>query len=1035
MLRTIVDAGMRYRFLTLALAGALLVLAAMRAGQMPVDTFPEFAAPVVEVQTEAPGLAASEVERLVTLPIEELLSGVSWLKTLHSETVAGLSSVRLMFEPGTDLMRARQLVQERLTLSYTIPTSAKAPVMLQPLSSTSRVMMIGLSSKDIPLIQQSVIAQWTIKPKLLGVPGVANVAIWGERRRQLQVHVSTDKLREAGVKQEQIISSAGDSLYVASLSYLKASNPGSGGWIDGPNQRLEIRHVLPMSAAEDLGKISVDGTKKRLHELTTVVEGHPPMVGDALVDSKPGLILVVEKFPGASTVDVSRQVKAALGAMRAGLPGLTIDDQLFDSASYIEEAMESNAIAAGSALILLLLVLAIMLYSIRAAIVAVGSIVLAVIAVLVVLSLAGTTLNTVMLAGILLALSAIVDEIVTVVEGIVRRTSSSHDAATQPSQLAIVGEAVIGLRRTVGYAVASLLLLALPIYFMGGLTGALLKPLAVSYMLAVAAGVVVALLVTPALAGLLLDIRADRGESALVARLKDGYQRLLEEIVERPAGAYAAAAVVVVGALAMWPALNRSLLPEFQDRDLVVRWNAAPGASHPGMTRITTAAVQDLKAIPGVRTVSAHFGRAVTGDQVVAMNSGQIWISIDQAADYDATLAAIRATLAEYPVIDRDVQSYLRERIREALTGVAKPVVVRIFGPDRETLAAKAEEVRQLLTRVNGLVDLRIQGQVTEPQLHVKVDLAKAAQHGLKPGDVRRAAATLFSGLEVGKIFEQQKVFDVVVWSGQETRASTSGLANMLVETPAGGHVRLSQLAELEVKATPTLIRHERATPYIDVTAGVAGREIGAVVKEVERRLGDIRFPLEHHPEILGEYGERRVARTRMLAVAIGSAIGIFLLFQALTGSWLLSSISVLAVLASLAGGVIAAMIFGGEASIGSLVAFIGIIAIAVRQALMLIQRLQDRAALGEVFGSRLVLESAADRVVPTLAAALAIVAALLPFIVLGNVSGLEIGRPMAIVLLGGLVASTAMTLLVLPSLILRFASTVTVDGVKGALK
>lgn len=1034
MLRTIVNAGLRYRFLTLALAAAVLVLAAMRAWQMPVDTFPEFAPPVVEVQTEAPGLAASEVERLVTLPIEELLSGVSWLKSLQSETVAGLSSVRLLFEPGTDLMRARQLVQERLTLSYTIPTSAKAPVMLQPLSSTSRVMMIGLSSKDIPLIQQSVIAQWTIKPKLLGVPGVANVAIWGERRRQLQVQVNTDKLRDAGVKQEQIISSAGDSLYVTSLSYLKASNPGSGGWIDGPNQRLEIRHVLPMSSAEDLGKVSVDGTKKRLAELTTVVEGHPPMVGEALVDAKPGIIIVVEKFPGASTVEVSRRVKAALGAMRPGLPGLSINDQLFDSSNYIEEALENNALAAGTALALLALVLALMLYSVRAAIVAVGSIVLAVVTVLVVLNLAGATLNTVTIAGILLALAVIVDEVVTVVDGILRRAPTG-DVGSRPTLLATVGETLIDLRRTVGYAVASLLLLALPIYFMGGLSGALLKPLAVSYMLAVAAGVVVALLVTPALACLLLDGNADRGESGLVARLKSGYQRVLTEIIARPAGAYAATAVIVAGALAMWPALNRSLLPEFQDRDLVVRWNAAPGASHPGMTRITSAAVQDLKAISGVRAVSAHFGRAVTGDQVVAMNSGQIWISIDQAADYNKTLTAIRSTLAEYPGIDRDVRSYLQERVREALTGVAMPVVVRIFGPDREVLAAKAEEARQLLSRVNGLVDLRTQGQVTEPQLHVKVDLAAAAQHGLKPGDVRRAAATLFSGLEVGKIFEQQKVFDVVVWSPPETRANATGLANMLIETPTGGHVRLSQLAELQVKPTPTVIRHERATPYIDVTAGVAGRDIGSVVKEVERRLSDIRFPLEHHPEILGEYSERSVAKTRMLAVAIGSAIGIFLLFQALTGSWQMSSISVLVVLASLAGGVIAAMIFGGDASIGSLVAFVGIAAIAVRQSLMLIQRLQDRAAEGTAFGSQLVLDTANDRVVPTLAAAMAIGAALLPFIVLGNVSGLEIERPMAVVLFGGLVASTAMTLLVLPSLLLRFGSSMTLDGIKGVFK
>lgn len=1032
MLRTIVEISLKYRFLVVAIAGALVGLALMRAWTTPIDTFPEFAPPMVEVQTEAPGLAAAEVERLVTLPIEELLSGVSWLKTLRSETVAGLSSVRLLFEPGTDLMRARQLVQERLTLSYTIPTTAKVPVMLQPLSSTSRVMMIGLSSKELSLIQQSVIAQWTIKPKLLGVPGVANVAIWGERRRQLQVQVDPESLRGIGVKQEQIVSTAGDSLYVASLSFLKASNPGSGGWIDGPNQRLEIRHVLPMSSADDLGKVSVDGSKKVLSEVSTVVEGHPPMVGEAIVDGKPGLILVVEKFPGASTVDVARRVKAAISAMRAGLPGLTIDHQLFSAASFVEEAFENNSKAILIGLAALTAVLAVLLYSPLAAIAAVGSVSLAVVVVLLIVSLSGSTLNTVVLSGIVLALAVMIDEIVTVVEGILRRMRALGEQARAPL-ISIVGDAVVESRRTVGYALVCMLLLAVPIYSMGGLAGALLTPLAGTYMLAVAVAVGVALTVTPVMTYMLLANRPAIRELPLACRLEAGYRNALGAVLDRPSAAFAGSILIVVGAVVMWPLVHRSLLPDFNDRDLVVRWAGTAGTSHPGMTRITGNAVNELRAIPGVRSVSAHIGRAVTGDQIVTMNSGQIWISIDEAADYAKTLEAVRATLADYPGIDQDVQSYLRERIREALTSVTTPVVVRIYGPDRQVLGEKAEEVRQLLSRVNGLVNLRIEGQVSEPQVHVKVNLAAAAQHGLKPGDVRRAAATLFSGLEVGKIFEQQKVFDVVVWSNDKTRNSITGLANMLVETPAGAHVRLGDLTDIQVMATPSVIRHERASPYIDVTAGVAGRDTGAVVHEIERRLADVRFPLEHHPEVIGEYGERRVAQIRVLAVAIGSAIGIFLLFQALLGSWQFSTVASAAVIGSAAGGMIAIVASGGAASIGSFVAFIGILAISVRQTSMLLQRTQDRMTTGEVLNRSLILEAAGERFLPTISAMLAVVAALLPAIMLGSVSGLEIGRPMAIVLLGGLVTATAMTLLVLPALMLRYGGSITSSVFKGA--
>ena len=1032
MLRTIIETSLRYRFLVMACAGALLVVGGLRGRSMPADTFPEFAPPVVEVQTEAPGLAASEVERLVTLPVEELLSGVSWLKTLRSESVAGLSSVRLIFERGTDLMRARQLVQERLTLSYTIPTVAKAPVMLQPLSSTSRVMMIGLSSSTLPLIQQSVLAQWTIKPKLLGVPGVANVAIWGERKRQLQVQVDSSKLREAGVKHEQVVSSAGDSLYVASLSFLKASNPGSGGWIDGPNQRLEIRHILPMSSAEELGRVSVDGTNKRLADIASVVEGHPPMVGDALVDGKTGLILVVEKFPGANTVDVTRRVDAALASLRAGMPGLTIDHQLFRAANFVEEALENNGTAMLTGLGLLVLALILMLYNVRAAIVALISISLAVGTVLLIVNLVGATLNTVVLAGIGLALAAIVDEIVTVVESVLRKARSAPAGTDRPQLMTIVAEAAARSRRTIGYTTLGMLLLALPIFFMGGLGGAFLTPLAATYMLAIAVAVVTALTVTPVLSFLLLTGRSSQSEPAFVQRLRGRYQKVLSAVLQRPTGAYAAITVVALGAIAMWPLLNRSLLPEFQDRDLVVRWDAPPGTSHPGMMRITTNVVQELKAIPGVRSVGAHFGRAITGDQVVSMNSGQIWISIDQAADYDKTLLAIRSTIADYPGIQHDVQSYLRERIREALTGTATPVVVRIYGPDREVLGTKAEEVRQLLARVNGLVDLRVEGQVTEPQVQVKVDLAAAANSGLKPGDVRRAAAALFAGLEVGKIFEQQKVFDVVVWSPDDIRASVTGLTNMLVETPSSGQVRLGELSDIRVVSTPTVIRHERSSPYIDVTANVAGRDIGAAVSDVERRLADVRFPLEHHPEILGEFAERRMAQTRMLAVVVGSAVGIFLLLQALLGSWSMSAVTVAALLASLSGGVISALAFGGEVSIGSMVAFLGVLAMAFRQAVMLIQRLQDSSNQGQSIGADLVLDAASDRVVPIMATALAVAALLLPMIVPGNISGFEIGRPMAIVMLGGLIASTLIVLFVIPTLYLKYANSMSNGAIKG---
>ena len=1025
MLRWLVEASLRYRFLVLASAVALMGIGFMRARSVPIDVFPEFASTVVEVQTDATGLSAGEVERLVTLPVEEILSGVSWLKTMHSESVAGLSSVRMIFEPGIELARARQLVQERLTLSYSLPTVAKSPIMMQPMSATSRVVMIALSSKDLSLVEQSVIAQWTIKPKLLGVPGVSNVAIWGERKRQLQVQVDPELLRKHGVKQEQVVSSTGDALYVASLSFLKASNPGSGGWIDGPNQRLEIRHVLPISSAEDLGKVAVNGTKLRLSEIAKVVEGAPPMVGDAIVNGQSGIMLVVEKLPGASSLDVARRVEAALTTMRQGMPGLTIDSQVFRSAGFIEQAIENHAIAFALGLALLALVLAVALQSWRAALVSILSIVLALSAACVALVLTGATINTVVVAGLVLALAVVVDELVGITGSILRRSGASAAVPARRTVAGMIADSVVSSRRAIGYTTLILLLVILPVLYMGGLTGAFLRPLAYAYGLGVVTAMLVAVAVTPSLAMLLLGKPSDAPKLTGFGRwLQNRYDGALAGLLHQPAGAYAIAALAALCVLGAWPLLSRSLLPDYRERTLVMRWDAKPGTSHPEMVRITSQVIRDLKGVPGVQNVAAHIGRALSGDQIVNMNSGQIWLSMDASANYDATVEAVRSVIDEYPGVDRNIQSYLGERVRDALTGSSSPVVVRLFGPDRDTLKAKAEEVRTLLSRINGITDLKVEGTVEEPQLHVKVDLVAASKVGLKPGDVRRAAATMSSGLEVGKIFEQQKVFDVIVWSKPETRSNMSGLQNIMISTPSGEFIRLGDVSEIRVVPTPAVIRHERSSPYIDVTANVLGRGVGDVLGDVEKRLADIQFPLEHHPEILGEYAERRLAQTRMWLVALVSAIGILLLLQSLLGNWRMSGLTIAAALTSLAGGVVVAMATGGLVSLGSLLGFLAIAAIAIRQTVAMLQHYHElQAERGAVHGLDLVQRGASERMIPTLAAALAVASICLPFILMGNVAGFEIERPMAITILSGLVTSTFMVLFIIPALYLRYGA------------
>jgi Cu/Ag efflux pump CusA len=436
MIRRIIEASVKFWVLVIAAAAVVMIVGIGRMHSMPVDVLPEFAPPYIEIQTEALGLSANEVEDLVTLNVEELLAGVPWLKTMRSKSVAGMSSIIMIFEPGIDIWRARQMVQERLTGAYALPNASKAPIMIQPVSATSRVAMIGVSSDTLSLIDLSVLARWTIKPRLLAIPGVANVAVWGDRDRQLQVQFDPDRLAAHGVTQSQIIETTGNSLWISPLTYLEASFPGAGGWLDGPTQRLEVRHVLPISHPEDLARVRISGSSLRLGDVAEVVEGHPPLIGDAVLTDGPGLLLVVEKLPGANTLEVAAGVETALAELQHGLTGVELDPSIYRSATFIETAFANLGQALVIAAVLAIPILGVLLYDWRAAVISVVAIPLALVAVGAVVGMLGGTLNTMVLAGMVIALAVVVDEVILGVDSL-RRHQDGTMAAHQIGGLGI----------------------------------------------------------------------------------------------------------------------------------------------------------------------------------------------------------------------------------------------------------------------------------------------------------------------------------------------------------------------------------------------------------------------------------------------------------------------------------------------------------------------------------------------------------------------------------------------------------------------
>jgi CzcA family heavy metal efflux pump len=1032
MTRRIVGFSLQFRLAVLLVAAGVLTFGLVQVRSAPVDVLPEFKAPYVEVQTEALGLSAPEVEQLITSPMEaDLLNGVAFLHEIRSESVAGLSSIQLYFEPGTDVLRARQMVQEKLTEARALPNVSRAPVMVQPLSSTGRAVMIGLSSKDMSLIDMSVLARWKIKPKLLGVPGVANVAVFGQRERQIQVQVDPRQLRQRGVTLSQVIETTANSLWVSPLSFVEASTPGTGGFIDTPQQRLGIQHVLPVTTPADLARVSLGGapgTPATLGDVASVTEDHQPLIGDALNKDGTQLLLVVEKFPGASTLAVTRAVEQAMQTLAPGLTGVQVDTTVYRPAGYIETALDNLGLAVLAGLLLLLVVFMTLLRSWRAALVSLVTVPLSLTAAVVVLHLRGTTFNTLVLLGLVVAVGVVVDDAVVDVDNLARRLFGRHrDEGAVRKPTAVLLEAYSELRSPLVYATLVVLVAAAPLLALGGITGDLIRPLVLSYGLAVLVSMVVVLVVTPALAVLLMwrSPGSRREEPAAARWLQGAYRWALPRFMGRALWAPLLAVVALLLGLAVLPQLGDGpTLPARQDSDLLVRWEAPPGTSLPAMSAATAAAATDLRAVPGVRNVGGHVGRAVTSDKVVGINSGELWLSLDPGADHARTVAAVQRVLDRHPEVGGDVASYPEQRIADLGPQTDEPVVVRVYGEERTVLAAKAEEVRTKLAGTDGVVDATLRMPVEEPTVEVEVDLARAQQFGLKPGDVRRAAATLVAGIQVGSIFEDQKVFDVVVVGRPAVRDSLADVRGLLIDAPDGRQVRLDQVADVRTASFPVVLRHDSVSRYVDVTAGVRGRDVGDVADEVERDLSTLALPVGYHAELLSDQADRRSGTTRVQLLFLAAAIVVFLLLQAAFGSWRLASLLLLTLPVALVGGALAAVAGGGEPARSTLLGLVAVLGIATRNAVVLLARL-ERLPRGEdgrpVFG--LVSRVAEERLVPVVATALATAAMLVPFVVLGDVPGTELVRPLVVTVLGGLVTSLLLTLFVLPSLYLRLAA------------
>ncbi len=1027
-MRWLVQTSLRYRYLVVFVVLALFVLSVAQLSNSSVDVFPEFAPPKVEIQTLSMGLSAASVEELVTVPLEQSLVGVPGLDVLRSKSVPDLSQIVLIFEPGTDLIFARQLVAERMA-TVTLPTWAAPPVIIQPLSSTSRVMKIGISSDEYDLMDMSMTAYWKIRARLLDVPGVANAPIWGERIKAPQMQVDLEQMQAYNVTLNQVMDVTADALDVGLLQYSEGNVIGTGGFLETPNQRLWIRPIVGIRTPEDLAQVPIydrkksDGTPLILDDVGDVVWGTWPLFGDAVINEGPGLMMIVEKLPWANTLDVTRGVEEAIDQMRPGLNGFDIDTTIFRPATFIELSINNltESLLVGG--VLVVIVLLFFLYEWRVALISATIIPLSLMSALLVLNLRGVTINVMTLAGLAIAIGAVVDDAIVDVENIVRRLRRLRAEGSAQSTASIVLEASLEVRGAIVYASLIEISALLPVFFLEGLSGAFFQPLATAYVVAGLISPVIAMTVTPAMVLILLsNAPIKHRQSPVIPWLHRIYDKVLGQTLMKPRLAYATVAVIVISGMGVIPGLGQELLPSFKERDFLMHWITKPGTSHPEMWRITAQACRELLTIPGVRNCGSHLGQAMMADEPYGIYFTENWISVDPAVDYDETLAQVQETVDGYPGLIRDVQTYLKERIREVLTGSSDTVVVRIYGPELEGLRTIADDVKASMEGIDGIVDLKKETHVDVPQLNIEVDIVAAQSYGLTPGEIRRAASFLVQGEEVGDIFVSGKTYDVNVWSTPATRNSLDDIRNLLLNTPSGERVRLADVASVKIVPAPNVIEREGQSRKIDVSANVGGRDLGSVARDVEQVIESLGFPLGYHAELVGEYAEREAASRNLVTAGIVAVIAIFFLLVTSFENVRLATLTFFTLPWALVGGVLAAFFSSGVLSLGSLVGLLTILGIATRNGIMMISHFQHLEEVeGQTFGPELVARGARERIAPIVMTALTTGLALVPLAIAGPIPGHEIEHPMALVILGGLFSSTVLNLLVVPTLYLRF--------------
>ncbi len=1010
-----------HRLIVVLASVAVLVYGVVASLRMPVDVFPDLTAPTVTIVTEAHGLAPQEVEPLVTFPIETAVNGATGVRRVRSASAIGISIVWVEFAWGTDKYVARQIVTEKLqTIAGQLPPDLTPPS-LAPISSImGEILFVAVRSDVHEPRDVRDVADWTVRRRLLAIPGVAQVVPIGGEVRQYQVDVNPDRLRAFDVTLEQVAEA------------LRGSNGNStGGFFTRGGQEQLIRGVGRITSVDDIAQVVVavrDGVPILVGQVGDVDLGAAVKRGEGSSNARPAVILGIQKQPTANTLELTARVDAELTAIQRGLPdGMVIERDKVRQADFIDTAVRNVSTALRDGAILVAVVLLLFLWNVRATLISLATLPLALVVALLAMDALGITINTMSLGGLTIAIGALVDDAIIDVENVVRRLRENAGLGTAARRADddVIFDASREVRGSIVFATLIVMLVFIPLFFLTGVEGRLLRPLGVAYLVAIFASLVVALTLTPALCAYLLPpaAPASHADPLVLRLLKRAYRPALALAVRRPGAVVLAVAVALAGTVVLVPRLGRTFLPEFNEGALTIGAVTLPGTSLAESDKLGRRVEQILLAFPEVVSTARRTGRAELDEHAQDVYAAEIDVRLRPGKRSRAAfLDALRQQLSTVPGVATTIGGPIAHRIDHMLSGTRASIAIKLFGDDLATLRALAQRTEAAMRRVEGVVDLAIEQQVDVPQLAVMFDRVAIARYGLRTGELAELIETAYAGTKVTRVLDGQRSHDLAVRYQADQRADVEAIRNTVIDTPVGARVPLRMLAQIRDDIGPNLIMRENVQRRIVVSANTSGRDLGSIVRDIRTRIErDVPMPAGYHVAYGGQFeSERAASRTLLLlgAAVVAGIFGLLLLSFRALGNALLIMINLPL---ALIGGVVAVYLADGVLSIASLVGFITLFGIATRNGIMMVSHYEHLRRVEGAGFDEAVTRGSMERLAPVLMTALCAGLALVPLVLAGAEPGNELQAPMGIVILGGLLSATALNMLVVPALYARF--------------